>query len=144
MILIRRLRSEIQICSNLASMLCPFCTHAAMRGSEGSNHRTGDSKFRPREFDFCAWIGRRANASSFTLDNTATNIARGLACGESLEPAYPVTKQLRGSRSRCRQGGLPSFPHPFGVRINRLLTILRRFPGVSIDLRVQGSVIAIK
>src|SRR5580704_6890650 len=31
-----------------------------------------------------------------------------------------------------------------GVRINHLLTILRRFPGVSIDLRVQGSVIAVK
>src|SRR6202021_2930671 len=92
-----------------------------------------------REFDFCAWIGRRANASSFTLDNT-----HRLDCGESLEPAYPVTKQLRGSRSRWRQGGLPSFPHPFGVRINHLLTILRRFPGVSIDLRVQGSVIAVK
>src|SRR6202041_495450 len=105
----------------------------------GSNHRTGEPEFRTREFDFCAWIGRRTNPSSFTLDNT-----RRLDCGESLEPAFPVTKQLRGSTSRWRQGGLPSFPHPFGVRINHLLTILRRFPGVSIDLRVQGSVIAVK
>jgi hypothetical protein len=51
----------------------------------GSNHRTGESEFRTREFDFCAGIGRRANASSFTLDS-----ARRLDCGESLEPAYPV------------------------------------------------------
>jgi hypothetical protein len=46
--------------------------------------------------------------------------------------------------ARDFKGRLPSFPHPFGVRINHLLTILRRFPGVSIDLRVQGSVIAVK
>jgi len=30
-----------------------------------------ESKFRTSEFDFRAWIGRRANASAFTLDNSS-------------------------------------------------------------------------